>query len=68
MTAVERLVYTPAEAAEALGVSEQTIRARVREGRIPAIRRTAIGGRMLIGRKALERWVDESSGNWREES
>jgi len=56
------LAYTVREAALALGISEDTIRRMVYVNEIPHRRVKARGcrgmGRILIPRKALERWLE----------
>lgn len=51
----ERLTYSVKEAADALGVSEWTVREEIRTGRIESVR---LGSRILIPRFALERLVN----------
>ena len=51
----ERLTYSVKEAADALGVSEWTVREGVRTGRIESVR---LGSRILIPRFTLERLVN----------
>lgn len=55
----EQLLWTVAEAARALGLSEDYVRRLVREGRVPH-RRLGDGPRARIrfSRKDLERFVD----------
>lgn len=48
----ERLAYTVAEAAEALGVNRQFLYRQVRAGAVPSIR---LGQRILVPRMELER-------------
>ncbi len=48
---VPRLAYSPAEAAEALGVSRATINIHIADGTIPSVK---LGGRRLIRRADLE--------------
>ncbi len=55
--AVERRAYTPAEAAEVLGLSEQAVRDLCRDGRIRGIK---LGGQWRIPRTALEEVLGES--------
>jgi excisionase family DNA binding protein len=49
---VERLAYSVAEAADALGMAESTVRDRIKDG---TIRTARIGGRVLIHRSELDR-------------
>jgi len=55
-TEKERLVLKPTEVAEALGISRAKAYELVHTGEIPSIR---AGNRILIPRKALERWLEE---------
>lgn len=57
--AVERLVYTPAEASQALGVCRETLYRLIRAGRLRKIQgiRTS-----LIPRTELNRFLAESTG------
>lgn len=52
---IKRLAYSPAEAADALGVSRATIHAWVKDGTIPSVK---LGGRRLIRRSTLEGLLD----------
>ena len=56
----ERLVYSVREACTLLGLSKNSVYARIREGVIPSIR---VGARLLIPRVALRRWLESASGN-----
>lgn len=49
---IERVGFSPAEAAAALGMSESTVRSRIDDGTIRAGR---IGGRVIIHRRELDR-------------
>jgi excisionase family DNA binding protein len=53
---MERLLVTPAEAAEALDVSERTLRRLVAEGQLPAVR---VRGRLRVRPADLDRYVVE---------
>jgi len=48
-------IFTAEEAAETLGVSYNTLRAWVREGRVPCLK---IGNRLLFPREEFRRWLD----------
>lgn len=52
---IERLVYTPVEAAAAAGVSRNKIYEEVNAGRLPAKR---VGRKILIRKSALEKWLE----------
>lgn len=52
------LTLTIPEAAEALGISPWLVRRAVRDGTLPHIQ---IGRRVLIPRKALDRWLTTSA-------
>ena len=54
----ERLVYSVREACALLGLSKNSVYARIREGVIPSIR---VGARLLIPRIAFERWLESAS-------
>ena len=54
----DRLALRPAEAAQALGLSERTF--RVLLPRIPHLR-TEEGGAVLIPVRALEKWLEEEA-------
>lgn len=60
MSAVAKVAYTVAEAAEATGVSERTIARAIKSGDLAA-RRPRVGGKPvakdLISRAELERWA-----------
>ena len=51
----ERLTYTVKEVAQALGISKEAVWDRVWDGTIPSVR---VGRRVLVPRRALERFVD----------
>ena len=53
-----KLVYSVAEAAEVLGISESRMRQLARTDGFPTIR---VGKRLLISIKGLERWVDDQA-------
>lgn len=53
---VDRLVYTLDEAAEALGVSVQTIRRLIKAGRFPHAR---VGGKLRVPVDALKTFLAE---------
>lgn len=53
-----RLVYSVGEGSTLLGLSKNTLYARIREGAIPSIR---VGWRVLIPRIAFERWLESAS-------
>ena len=57
---VDALTFTIPEAADALGLSPDTVRTMVAAGDIPTLR---IGRRLLISRTALARWVDNPEGH-----
>lgn len=64
MTTKEAL--TVAEAAEYLGLSRNTVYAMVDGGQLPHRRTGANGskrGRILIGRKALDKWLEGEGGS-----
>lgn len=50
---VKRLVYTVAEAAQALGVSDQTIARRIKDGSLQA---TRLGKRLLLPASEIEKF------------
>lgn len=52
---VERLAYTPAEAAEAMGMGESTIFKLIREGELTAVR---YGTRTLVRKEELAAFLD----------
>jgi excisionase family DNA binding protein len=52
----DRLALRPKEAAEALGVSERTVRNWMRDEELPFFR---LNGVVLIQRSALEKWMGE---------
>jgi excisionase family DNA binding protein len=51
-----RLALRPAEAAEALGIGERTLRNWMRDEGLPFFR---LSGVVLIKRNALEKWMEE---------
>lgn len=55
MTEVERLLYTPEEAALALGISRSTLYLFLSDGRLPSVR---VGTRRRITAQALQRFVE----------
>lgn len=59
MSAIERLSYTVAEAAQATGVSKATIWRRVKEGELATFKWC---GRTLIRAEELRRALDRASG------
>jgi excisionase family DNA binding protein len=52
---MERVLITPAEAAEVLGISVRTVYRVIRRGDFPVVR---VGRCPRIPLKALNRWVD----------
>lgn len=51
-----KLAYSPAEAAEVMGISRQTVYALIRANRdFPTFK---LGGRRLINAAALQKWID----------
>lgn len=54
MSQVERLLYTPEEAALALGISRSTLYLLLSDGRLPSVR---LGTRRRIEAEALRRFV-----------
>jgi len=54
-----RLVYTPQELCDLLGLSRTAVYERLREGSLPSIR---VGRRILIPRRALVEMLDTASG------
>ena len=54
-----RLALRPREAAEALGVSERTLRAWMRDEGLPFAR---VGRSVLIPHKDLEHWIEQRVG------
>lgn len=52
---LERLLFSAAEVAEALGISSTTVRQLSHQGDLPCV---AIGKRMLYRRQDVERFVD----------
>lgn len=55
---VDKLTYTVSEAAAALGVSRPTIYRLLHRQDFPSLK---IGGRTLVSRAGLERWVDQQT-------
>ena len=55
-----RLTLRPPEAAQALGVSERTLRKWMRDGGLPYLRRDGI---VLIPRAELEDWLRDQVGS-----
>lgn len=51
-----REAYSPAEVAQLLGMSQNTIYSLARRGELPTKR---VGGRILIPRRLLLRWLSE---------
>ena len=58
-TPIERLTYTPREAAAMLGVSRTTVYEWMREGTIPSAK---VGGCRLIRRGTLEQMLADLEG------
>lgn len=54
----QKLVYSIAEAAQILGISETRMRQLARSKGFPTVH---IGKRLLISIKGLERWVEEQA-------
>ena len=54
---VEQAVFSPEQAAKHLGVSESTVRRRIRDGQLKAVQPGGPGSRILISREALHRFV-----------
>ena len=54
----DRLALRPKEAADALGVSERTLRKWMRDDALPYRR---LDGVVLISRRALEQWLEEQT-------
>lgn len=53
---LERLAYSPKEAAQALGLSPKTVRNLIRAGKLPAV---MIGSRrLLVPREGIIRWLE----------
>ena len=59
---VERLLYRPAEAAEAIGVSRSRMYELIDSGDIPSIR---IGGTLRVPVDELRRWVEQKLAEWK---
>ena len=55
MSPVTRVVYTPTEASNTIGVSRRTIYRKIESGELPAYR---IGGSLRIRWADMERWLD----------
>lgn len=55
---VDKLTYNVSEAATALGVSRPTIYRLLRRKDFPSLK---VGGRTLVSRAGLERWVDQQT-------
>ena len=55
---MHRIALRPSEAAEALGISERTLRKWMRDCELPCVR---IDGVVLIPRAGLEGWLRERS-------
>ncbi len=55
-----RIALRPREAAEAVGVSEKTLRKWMREDALPYLR---VDGVVLIPCSSLERWMEERVGS-----
>ena len=53
-----KLVYSIAEAAQILGISESRMRQLARSAGFPTVH---IGRRLLVSIKGLERWVEEQA-------
>ena len=61
MSGEERLVYRGAsEIGRALGLKESTCLKRLQNGKIPGLK---IGGTWVVGKKALEEWLEKESLN-----
>lgn len=56
--APNKLTLSAHEVAEVLGVSLLTVRRRIADGTLPAVR---IGRRIVVPRAALERWLDSEA-------
>jgi excisionase family DNA binding protein len=57
---MSELIYTPAELAEQLGVSDQTIRRLTAEGRLPHVRLSR--QRVIYPKKQIDEWLAAESG------
>jgi excisionase family DNA binding protein len=55
----DKLAYTVPEIAQALGISEWSVRRAIEAGPLPAVR---FGSRVLVPRQALERAISELPG------
>lgn len=60
MSAVNRAAYSVKEAAQALGLSHQTIYTLIHSNDFPAIK---IGGRTLVPVAALDKWLEQKMEN-----
>ena len=54
-----KLVYTVAEAAKILTLSNSTVRRLIKKGVLRAVRTSGIGGRVLIPYQALQEFLGE---------
>ena len=59
---VERLLYRPAEAAAAIGVSRSRMYELIASGEIPSLR---IGGSLRVPVDPLRRWVEQQVAEWK---
>ncbi len=57
---VDKLLYTPVEAAHALGVSRSTLYALMATGDVPSVR---IGASRRVPADGLRRYIDRLAGN-----
>ena len=57
---VVKMVYSPKEAGQALGLSKGTLAELLRSGKLPSVR---AGKRYLIPRTALEEFINSYKGN-----
>ena len=57
---VDKLLYTPVEAAHALGVSRSTVYVLMAAGDVPSVR---IGASRRVPADALRRYIDHLTGN-----
>lgn len=53
---IERLLYRPAEAADAIGVSRSRIYELIASGEVPSVR---VGRTLRVPVDALRRWVEQ---------